>query len=234
MSTLVTSPPPNARAELKYFLTYSEAAALRDRLRGVMYADPHTDATNRYTVTSLYFDTPGDRSRRGNDSSARCRKKYRIRVYNHSSDFITLECKQKCDTRGWKDVIVLSRAEYTALAAGDPTPLRLHREEEAQRAYMDLRCDLYRPRAIVEYEREVFIHPIEHVRITFDTNIRGCDRAGDVLSPPPLHALTPEDRVLMEVKYHRFLPDFIRDLLPTDIMPATPNSKYMRARELLF
>ncbi len=233
MSHLITSPPDHARAELKYFLSYREAALLRERLRGVMRPDPHAGPDGRYIVTSLYLDTPTDRSRNGNDGSVRCRKKYRIRVYDHSSDFISLECKQKCGDRGWKDVIPLTEAEYRALLAGDPTPLRAHPDEAAQRAYADMRVHLYRPRAIVEYKREVFLHPIEQVRITFDTEVRGCDRAGDVLAPPTLSSLLPADTVLLEVKFHRFLPAFVHDLLPTDIMPATPNSKYGRARTLI-
>ncbi len=232
MPQFVTSPPDHARAELKFFLSYREAALLRERFRGVMRPDPHADADGCYTVTSLYFDTPNDRSRYGNDASARCRKKYRIRVYDHADSFIALECKHKCGDRGWKDVIPLTKEEYTSLLKGDPTPLLAHPEEAAQRAYADLRVYLYRPRAIVEYKREVFLHPIEQVRITFDTEIRGCDSAGDILSPPPLTPTLPADLVLLEVKYHRFLPAFVHDLLPTDIMPATPNSKYGRTRAL--
>ncbi len=234
MSHLVITPPHHARAELKYFLSPAEAADLRERFRGVMRPDPHAKPDGTYIITSLYFDTPTDRSRRGNNGSARCRKKYRIRVYDHSDAFIALECKQKCGDRGWKDVVPLSHAEYDSLLRGDPTPLRDRPEEAAQRAYADMRVHLYRPRAIVEYKREVFLHPIEQVRITFDTLLRGCDRPGDVFSPPPLTPIAPADTVLLEVKYHRFLPTFVHDLLPTDIMPATPNSKYGRTRDLVF
>ncbi len=233
MSPLVTTPPEHARAELKYFISPAEAARLRERLRGIMRPDPHADKNGCYLVTSLYFDTPMDRSLRGNDESARCRKKYRIRVYERSDAFIALECKQKCGDRGWKDVIPLTKSEYESLLRGDPAPLLHHPDEAAQRAYADLRVHLYRPRAVVEYKREVFLHPIEHVRITFDTNIRGCDRAGDILSPPALSPILPADAVLLEVKYHRFLPTFIHDLLPTEVMPATPNSKYGRTRALI-
>ncbi len=228
----ITAPPPRARTELKYFISYAEAAALRNRLLCVMHPDKHADEFRHYTVTSLYFDTPDNRSQLGSEAGARCRKKYRIRVYNHSPSFIALECKQKCGNRGWKDVVSLSGEEYRSLLAGDPSPLAARREPAAQQAYIDMRTLLYRPAAVVEYEREVFLHPIEDIRITYDTHIRGCDRPGDILSPPPLSHLIPPDRVLLEVKYHRFLPAFIHDLLPTEVMASTPNCKYTHARAL--
>ena len=82
------------------------------------------------------------------------------------------------------------------------------------------------------YERETFVHPIERVRITLDTNLRGSDTVRDLFATAPLRSLLPRDAVLLEVKYDRFLPAFIADLLPRDCMPATANCKYVRSRTL--
>lgn len=232
MNPCALAETPGYRIEQKYFLSPGEAAALRARLDPILGRDPHSDARRHYTIASLYFDDREEHSLVGSLLGVNARKKYRIRAYNGSDDFISVECKRKDGRISRKTSFAITRADYDRLVAGDPTPLLGYENELARQLYCDIRTAGYRPRSLVVYERETFIHPIERVRVTLDTDLRGSDTARDLFVHPPLRPLLPRDVVLLEVKYNRFLPEFVADLLPRDCMPATANCKYVRSRTL--
>ena len=230
MNTCALAETPGYRIEQKFFLSPAEAAALRGRLDPILGRDPHSDARRHYTIASLYLDDREDHSLIGSLLGVSARKKYRIRAYNGSDDFISIECKRKEGRVSCKTAFAVTRADYDRLISGDPSPLLTYPCDLAKQLYCDIRTAGYRPRSLVVYERETFVHPIERVRITLDTDLRGSDTARDLFTHPPLRYLIPRDVVLLEVKYNRFLPEFIADLLPRHCMPATANCKYVRSR----
>ena len=230
MNTCALAETPGYRIEQKFFLSPREAAALRARLYPILGRDPHSDARRHYTIASLYLDDREEHSLVGSLLGVSARKKYRIRAYNGSDDFISVECKRREGRVSRKTSFAITRADYDRVIAGDPTPLLAYPCDLAKQLYCDIRTEGYCPRSLVVYERETFIHPIERVRITLDTDLRGSDTVCDLFSPPPLPPLLPRDVILLEVKYNRFLPAFIADLLPRDCMPVTANCKYVRSR----
>lgn len=230
MNTCALAETPGYRIEQKFFLSPAEAAALRGRLDPILGRDTHSDARRHYTIASLYLDDREDHSLIGSLLGVGARKKYRIRAYNGSDDFISVECKRKEGRVSCKTAFAVTRADYDRLISGDPSPLLTYPCDLAKQLYCDVRTAGYRPRSLVVYERETYIHPIERVRITLDTDLRGSDTARDLFTHPPLRYLIPRDVVLLEVKYNRFLPEFIADLLPRHCMPATANCKYVRSR----
>lgn len=232
MNPCALAETPGYRIEQKYFISASEAAALRARLDPILGRDPHSDERRHYSIASLYLDDREDHALIGSLLGVNARKKYRIRAYNGSDDFISVECKQKEGRISRKTSFAITRADYDRLIAGDPSPLLTYPRDLAKQLYCDIRTAGYRPRSLVVYERETFVHPIERVRITLDTNLRGSDTVRDLFATAPLRSLLPRDAVLLEVKYDRFLPAFIADLLPRDCMPATANCKYVRSRTL--
>lgn len=220
------------RTEQKYFLSLREAAALRARLDPILHRDPHTDARRHYSVMSLYMDDRDDHALLGSLLGLSARKKYRIRAYNGSDDYISLERKCKVGRLSRKEAFPITRADYDRLLAGDPTPLAAYDRDLARQLYVDMRVAGYRPRSVVLYEREIFTHPISRVRITLDTELRGVAAARDLFRPMAAVPLLPREVALLEVKYDRFLPAFIAELLPRDCMPATANCKYVRSRTI--
>ena len=102
----------------------------------------------------------------------------------------------------------------------------------ALQLYHDLSVNGYRPSTVVEYTREIFIHPISRVRITLDTHICGYHATKELFTHHALLSTMAEDLVLLEVKYSHFLPAFIATLLPRNCMTSIANSKFLRARTL--
>lgn len=232
MDTCTLTDTAGFRTEQKYFLSLQEAAALRARLDPVLRRDPHTDERRHYSVMSLYMDDRDDHALLGSLLGVSARKKYRIRAYNGSDAYISLERKCKVGRLSRKDSFPITRADYDRLLAGDPTPLAAYDRDPAKQLYVDMRVAGYRPRSVVLYEREVFTHPIARVRITLDTDLRGVASARDLFRPMTAFQLLPREVALLEVKYDRFLPAFIAELLPRDCMPATANCKYVRSRTI--
>lgn len=232
MQRLFEAPSGNYRTEQKYYLSLAEAAALRGRLETVMRRDPHSDAQRRYLITSVYFDTPGNRSYLGSLAGVEKRKKLRIRAYNHQDDYISLEYKEKDGNLSRKRQLRITPEDCRALLGGDPAPLLRYESDLAHSFYYDMRTNLYRPKTLVEYTRETYIHPLCNVRVTLDTNLCGSAVSLDLFSPRGLTPILARDVVLLEVKYCHFLPSFIADLLPRDCMPAVSNCKFARARAI--
>ena len=83
------------RHELKYQICYSDYLALRQRLRPVMHSDPHCREDGTYQIRSIYFDNVYDKALREKIDGIQKREKFRIRYYNDSISFLTLEKKIK-------------------------------------------------------------------------------------------------------------------------------------------
>ena len=83
------------RHEFKYIMSNAELSLIKNRLNGLMPTDKHTGESGRYNIRSLYFDDYYNRYYYENENGTEPREKFRIRIYNHSTDRIMLECKRK-------------------------------------------------------------------------------------------------------------------------------------------
>ena len=86
---------PRYRHELKYSVSYADFVALRGKLRMIMQTDPHTNASGRYCIRSIYFDNYSDKALREKVDGIPQREKFRIRYYNDDTSRLTLEKKIK-------------------------------------------------------------------------------------------------------------------------------------------
>ena len=84
----------NLRHEWKHSISAADLLILRPRLRAVMRTDPHAEGGS-YEVRSLYFDDYDNRCMQENENGTDPREKFRIRLYNGSTEKISLECKRK-------------------------------------------------------------------------------------------------------------------------------------------
>ena len=67
---------------------------------------------------------------------------------------------------------------------------------------------------VVDYDREVFICDEGNVRMTFDMNLRAGQGTGDIFDPHlPTVPAYESGKMILEVKYDDYLPQFIRRML---------------------
>jgi hypothetical protein len=184
-----------------------------------------------YNVRSLYFDDIYDSCLGDKESGIYKRKKYRIRIYNQSDEFIKFERKNRVGYFMLKESTRITREEadrlincaFEFLAESDNHLLR--------EFYVETRCNLMRPVVVVEYDREAYIHQVGTVRITFDSGLRTSSGVNGFFSRDccNMKALQQQDNIL-EVKYNEVLPGYISGLFPNTIRPQMAIGKFVICR----
>jgi len=218
------------RHELKYQIDTLQHQVLQRKLATVLKLDPNVRSRGCYTVRNLYFDDLRDTALHEKQAGIPYRKKYRLRIYNHSDAFIKFERKTKINQYVLKESLRISRCEADRIIGGDVSFLS-NSNHVLREFCRESRCRLMRPVVIVEYEREAYVHPVGNVRITFDTGLRiglgptsffdrNCCTMG-ILNRP---------EIIMEVKYNEVLPQFICGLFPNTIRPQSAIGKYVICR----
>ena len=220
-----------ARHELKYFINPAEIAALRARLRPVLSMDRHCVGGRPYVIRSLYFDDIDESAWYEKQAGVMHREKYRIRIYRYSDREIFLERKRKLGDLIQKSSVQITRRLCDQIIAGDPTGLQKANNALLQDMFVQMRTRLLRPRVIVDYAREAYLHPAEDVRITFDLNLRSGLYSSDLFNPK-LPTVCPHDRnvEILEVKFNNYLPDYIAALLSGVEAERSAVSKYILCR----
>lgn len=219
------------RVENKYRCSERDMLLLQSRVKIVMQPDSYADDTS-YRITSLYFDNYTDSLWSDSEEGVSYRNKYRIRIYNNSTEVIKLEVKYKAYNRIYKKSRIISREEAEKLIAGecieDPeesmdNPVTLFN--------LAIQQDLLRPRIVIDYIRDAYTFSPGNVRITFDRNILASCDIGAFLSCRCAYTPLAETDRILEVKYDEMLPGFIARLLESGNMNQTAYSKYRLGRE---
>ena len=220
-----------ARHELKYFINPAELEMLRARLRPALAMDSHCVDGRPYVIRSLYFDDIDDSAWYDKQAGVMHRDKYRIRIYHYSDREIFLERKRKLGDLIQKSSVQITRRLCDQLVAGDPAGLFKAQNPLLQDMYVQMRTRLLRPRVIVDYAREAYLHPAEDVRITFDLNLRSGLKSVDLFNAD-LPTVCPHDRdvEILEVKFNNYLPDYIAGLLSGVNAERSAVSKYVLCR----
>lgn len=218
------------RHELKYVISEAQFLLLKSRIQHMMQLDPHVSDSGIYNIRSLYFDDYCNSCYHENENGTDPREKMRIRIYNHSSDRILLECKRKEKGKVLKKACLLSEEQTEKLIRGEILNLT-EQQPLLEKMLLQMRVRLFKPVTIVEYERTPYIHPNGNVRVTFDTEISSSDEISGFLHDwIPKRPIMPSGWHLMEVKFDEYLPDYIYRALNLDILQQTAYSKYCMCR----
>lgn len=220
------------RHELKYYITEGDYALLSRKLSLTMEQDAFAKKNGgEYFIRSLYFDDRDDSAFREKLSGIDERDKFRIRIYDMRDDVIKLECKHKSNGYIKKQSIGLSRKEYEKLISGDRLFLLNRPEPFARRMYIEFAQRALKPAVIVDYTREAFVFPMEDVRVTFDKNVRTGLRSVDMFNAGiPTYPVIDDYGMVLEIKFNRFLPTYIRSLLQLEASQRSAISKYVLCR----
>lgn len=217
------------RHELKHEISYGDYLALRRRLLSVMRYDPHVTDDGVYRVHSLYFDNHNDKILREKLDGKSEREKFRIRYYNQDIQHILLEKKYKNHGLGVKYDAPITADAVRALLCGNSAWMADSPHGLVRELYVKMKTEALRPRTTVDYLREPLVYPQGNVRVTFDSQIAAADASARFLEP---HAAIPaaHGKIVLEVKYDRYLPDLIAGLLQLGDYQTAAFSKYAACR----
>lgn len=219
------------RNEIKYQCSEQELRLVENQIRHLCRPDPHAGDDGRYTVRSVYFDDYRDSCYYENEAGVNRREKFRIRIYNGSSDNITLECKRKQNGKNHKEGCRLNEEQCRAILEGTFQPA-MDAPPLLRQFFLLYRTRFYRAKVIVEYERTPYIYEPGNVRITFDRNISATSRVQDFTQSGIFtRPVMPAGMHLLEVKYDEVIPDYLYNELQIDNLHQTAYSKYYVCRK---
>ena len=213
------------RHELKYIINSGYHQILRQRLKAAMKPDPHGDS-GVYRITSLYFDDVFRTAYNDKALGLDVRKKYRIRYYGLSPDFIRLEVKEKKGDMVCKRSTPLSYEQYQGLLKGERGFLR-QPGTAAEEFYSSDSLVRLSPSVLVDYVREAYVCPAGNVRITFDMQLMTSPNLDALGEKPVFYRVFDNDAVILEVKYDSFIPAHIQALLGGIPMVRESVSKFV-------
>lgn len=221
------------RHEHKYPLNFIEYQILRKNMEIFLKPDEYAGPDGRYHIRSLYFDDFKNSALFEKQSGIANRSKYRIRIYNYSDKIIKFERKTKLNQHVRKDCVKISRTDADKIIDGDVDFLVNSENDFLKEFYLKCQNMLLRPKVIVDYLREAYVHPIGNVRITFDREIRtGLGPADFFNSKCHTIGVNQDIRdIILEVKFDEVLPEHIRGLFPDSICPRCSLGKFVACRE---
>lgn len=219
------------RHELKHYINYSDYLAIKSRLKTIIHIDKNANSADEYKIRSLYFDNVYDKALMEKVIDVPKRDKFRIRFYNDNHEFIRLEKKYKIRGLCLKDSERITKEECLKIINGDIEFLKDSGKKLFVDLYAQMKCNLIKPKTIVDYTREAYIYPIGNVRITFDKSIRTGLNCTNIFDDrlPTIESINHKF-IVLEVKFDEFMPQVIYDIIQVKERRATSISKYEAAR----
>lgn len=220
-------PSEKPRFELKFCIPIAQGEKIINELRYMMTFDNNADASGRYSVRSLYLDSPEYKDYHDVLNGEIKRNKFRFRKYNVNSPKISLESKHKYNAAISKSRLWLEAADMQSFW---DKPFENKKNYEFF-GYNFGRYE-YRPIATVFYQR-VPLHDLsgEGVRVTLDYNLRcgGPDLFMRDVLPSDLRILPP-GYCIFEVKLSGGgMPTWLRFCIEKNNLVAKPYSKFVKA-----
>ncbi len=227
------------RREQKYLITTAQYEELVQRMSPYMRTDKN-GIDGKYTITSLYFESPDHTIYYETKNKLRFRQKLRLRVYDETDINGTafFEVKQKHKKVVNKRRMVLPLAEaYRYLDSDSTIPLdNIETSNKQVLREIDHFKNLYHlhPEMIVSYDRHAF-HGIDddQLRITFDLNLR-CRKDDLALEHGPYgRNFIDPDLIVLEVKVNDSVPLWLTRILQDLNCEQRGASKFCTSLELL-
>jgi SPX domain protein involved in polyphosphate accumulation len=230
------------RYELKFPIHVAQKRRIVELARHGLIEDPHgTNAA--YRVSSTYFDTPDLLAYREKLDGEAIRRKFRLRYYSVEGAHgpavgqAFMEIKHRTGNTGRKDRVPLTDAGAAAILE-DATELRRVRAhvvpgarglgpaiEEIEHAAATTRLQAA---LIITYWREAWEGSVDpRLRVTFDSRCevltpeRYLDVKAGIGKP-----ILPASQSILEVKFNRVIPRWIRDIVSSEHITLQRFSKY--------
>lgn len=220
------------RHEFKYTVNTPQIILLENRIKHIMDPDANAGDTGVYNIRSLYFDDYYDRCFKENENGTDPREKFRIRIYNASSEKITLECKRKEKGKTLKTFCPLTLQQAQKLIRGIPLDNISSQHPVLRKLTLEMLTKRMKPVVIVSYDRKPFVCKDGNVRVTLDMNISSSSAVETFLNKKIPHRLImPSGQHLLEVKFDEYLPDYIYQGLQLNSLRQTTFSKYYMCRK---
>lgn len=220
-----------ARHELKYYINYFDYLTLKGKIKNVISPDINSNGEGSYEVISLYFDDIYNSAYQEKVQGTNNRQKFRIRNYNFNDALIKLEKKKKADGFSLKGTKDITREQYGKILSGNVDFLLTTGFEEFIELHQGIKRRFMKPKVVVRYTREAYVHEAGNIRITFDKNIRTGSPANDIFDPSETYTIPESNLIVLEIKYDEFFPSYLKNLVQSNGRLKSSASKYVIGRK---
>ena len=154
-----------------------------------------------------------------------------MRIYDLDSTKVKFEIKNKANNQVFKESATISRDSAYRIIDGDYDELLKYNNPILNKVFITFSTQLYRPKVIVDYDRDAFIYDFFNLRITIDKNLRSNNVDFDIFSKQS-HTIPVvlEGKQILEVKYTDIMPRHIRHMLQLESFERLAISKYTLSR----
>ena len=236
------------RYEYKYIVPVEMLDKLRSLVKPFMEPDRHAGPDGgMYTVRSIYFDTDDLECYYHKLAGVKRRNKVRLRGYNSEEDKnpVFFEIKKKVDEPLFKNRAATTFEEAMHILHGGQVDgyisetAKITKAEavaNARRFMYHVHARRMRPVVTVVYVREpyqaILKDPDNDLRITFDRDLRAVPnpKLEDLFKEKISHPVNPRHFIL-EIKFNRYLPVWLRAITASLGLKKGPASKYVLAVE---
>ncbi|MCK5107118.1 MAG: polyphosphate polymerase domain-containing protein [Nanoarchaeota archaeon] len=218
------------RNELKFYITYLDYIYLTNILKKFMKPDPHA-INGPYFIRSLYFDSINDQAVHEKLDGIETRKKYRLRIYNTQDKTVKFEIKQKFNNQVLKQTGIIEYNDALKIIEGDYEPLLKYKNQILNKIYINFKTQKLKPVIIIDYYRDAYMHELNNIRITFDQNLQINNSNFNIFSDSIVtHKLLNQNNIILEIKFDKFLPVWIKKLIQLPKFEKCAISKYCIGR----
>lgn len=214
------------RQELKYLVPLRLVDLLLPQLERYFDYDQHGNG-GYYDVHSLYFDTQDWQAFYNKLDGLIHRKKFRLRSYSANPlphEKIFIEIKEKNNDTVFKRRLPMSIDEIHDLMLGRPGQKRSIIYDEWR--YNVVR-NVIKPRLLNSYRRLAFAsHDYPGLRVTIDRDVSYAMTQEVAFDKPTTPVVWARNYCVMEIKFDRYVPHFILDILRSHNLTRRPVSKY--------
>ena len=191
------------RSEIKYYISSNDYIALVHRLKVVLSPDKYSTPGLGYYIRSLYFDSYDDKCLHEKQSGIMYRRKFRLRIYETDTDVVKFEIKNKWNNQIFKESATISRGSAEKIIDGDYEELLTYNNPTLNKAYIEFVQNCYKPKVLIDYDRDAFMSDFFNLRITIDKNLRSNNTDFDIFSSD-IHTVPVilEGKQILEIKYN--------------------------------
>ncbi|NLZ24429.1 polyphosphate polymerase domain-containing protein [Candidatus Dojkabacteria bacterium] len=219
------------RQELKYYIDWKDYLYAKSILSKTMQQDQYQKDEEGYFVRSIYFDDIYNTSLNENLGSEYYRTKYRLRTYSFDQQWAKIEKKSKKGEYLYKKSTTISRSMANKMLNNSFSSSFLKKRNPTMNSLCFNLCKkYYHPVVTIDYIRDAFVKD-NNLRISFDKNLRYNDTKFELYNEDlDTISFLNNKVVIMEIKYDKFYPAWLPNLLKLNCSPALPISKYLNAR----
>lgn len=211
------------RLENKYFISYLDYFKIITAVQNMLIHDKHGN-DDSYDVISVYIDDIVFSGASDKAFGNEVHKKYRIRHYNDPK-VLKLELKYKIGEVSTKYSTSINQEVFNAIIEQDFDVLERHFDDDLIRRYtLDMMKNHLEAKCYVKYKREAYRDELDNVRITFDHSLTA-ERFSLPMQGMDLN-LMHGNNLILEVKYEKYIPSSIKEILKKITLNQIAYSKY--------